>query len=167
MDRSRKFSLLTAALALAMAGLFTVACDSGTQEPAAPDSAMPLPSGDVTDSQSDSALPTDMPEVAAVPIPEAFPDEVPIYPGAVAALASREASTGVPRAAVRLQTVDSPESVYDFYVDKFSSEGWTIEEREDLKRKNAVSATNGKCKVMMLAAPDKNGDTNIILVTEC
>jgi len=108
-----------------------------------------------------------MPEVAGVPIPESFPDEVPIYPGAVAALASGDDSASVPRSAVRLQTQDSPESVYDFYVDKFSSEGWTIEDREDLKRKNAVSATNGKCKVMMLAAPDKDGETNIILVTEC
>ena len=36
MDRPHKFSLLFAAMAMAMAGLLALACDSGTQEPDAP-----------------------------------------------------------------------------------------------------------------------------------
>ena len=150
-----------------MAGLFTVACDSGTQEPAAPDSAMPLPSGDVTDSQSDSALPTDMPEVAAVPIPEAFPDEVPIYPGSIPAQGKGAVLDGAPIAAVQLESTDAPEKVYDFYMDKLSRDGWTINEKEGFEGKNAISATNGKCTATMMAAPNEAGGTSIFVVTEC
>ena len=169
MNRSRKLTFLIAALV--MAGVFTVACDSGTQEPAAPDGSKPLTPGDATDSQSDSTpsstLPTDLPEGAVATIPEAFPDEVPIYPGSVPAQGRGTVSDGVPMAAVQLQTSDTPEEVFDFYTDKLSQDGWTIEDRGGLEGQNAVSATNGTCRATMLAAPAENGGTTIFLITEC
>lgn len=166
MDRSRKFSFLI--VALAMAGVFTVACDSGTQEPAAPDQPAPLTSSDATDSQSDLApLPTDLPEGTVAAIPETFADEVPIYPGAVPALGKGVVVDGVSMAGVHLESTDAPQKVYDFYVDKLSREGWTIEKRGGSEGKNAVAATNGNCKALMLAAPAEGGGTNLFLITEC
>ncbi len=166
MDRSRKFSFLI--VALAMACVFTVACDSGTQEPAAPDQPTPLTSSDATDSQSDLApVPTDLPEGTVAAIPEAFADNVPIYPGAVPAVGRGTVVDGVSMAGVHLQTADAPEEVYDFYVDKLSREGWTIENRDGFAGKNAISATNGKCKALVLAAPAEGGGTNLFLITEC
>ena len=166
MDRSRKFSFLIAALALA--GVFTVACDSGTQEPAAPDQPAPLTSSDATDTQSDLApLPTDLPEGTVAAIPETFADEVPIYPGAVPALGKGAVVDGVSMAGVHLESTDAPNKVYDFYVDKFSHEGWTIENRDGFAGKNAISATNGKCKALVMAAPAEGGGTDIFLITEC
>lgn len=166
MDRSRKFSFLIAALALA--GVFTVACDSGTQEPAAPDQPAPLTSSDATDSQSDSALlSTDIPEGTVAAVPETFADEVPIYPGAVPALGKGAVVDGVSMAGVHLESTDAPEKVYDFYVDKLSREGWTIENPDGFAGKNAISATNGKCKALVLASPAEGGGTNLVLITEC
>ena len=148
-----------------MACLFTAACDSGTQEPAAP---VPLTSSETTDSQSDSALlSTDIPEGTVAAIPETFSDEVPIYPGAVPALGKGAVVEGVPMAAVHLESTDAPQKVYDFYVDKLSREGWTIENRDGFADKNAISATNGKCKALVLAAPAEGGGTNLFLITEC
>ena len=166
MDRSRKFSFLI--IALAMAGVFTVACDSGTQEPAAPAGSKPLTSSKAADSQSSSRLsPSALAKGVVAAIPDGFPAEVPIYPGSVPSMGKSGVSDGIPMAAVQLLTTDSPEQVYDFYMEKFSSEGWTIEEQHaGLRGKNAVTATNGKCKATMLAAPDENG-TLVFLITEC
>lgn len=164
MDRYQKFSFLLAALA--MACLFAVACDSGTQEPAAPDNAMPIAPGDVTDSHSD-ATPTELLEGRTAGIPEEFPDEVPIYPGSIMSQGKGGVSDGVPMAAVQLQTGDAPKKVYDFYLNKFRSDGWTIEDREGFEGKNAVSATNGKCTATMIAIPNEEGGTDIFVVTEC
>jgi hypothetical protein len=163
MDRYQKFSFLIAALA--MACLFGVACDSGTQEPAAPDNAMPIAPGDA---QSDTTpAPTQLPEGSTVDLPEEFPSEVPIYPGSVTSQGRGAVSEGVPMAAVQLQTSDAPEKVYDFYLNKFSSDGWTIEDHEGFEGKNAVSATNGKCTATMMAVLNEEGSTNIIVMTEC
>jgi hypothetical protein len=163
MDRYQKFSFLIAALA--MACLFGVACDSGTQEPAAPDNAMPIAPGDA---QSDTTpAPTQLPEGSTVDIPEEFASEVPIYPGSVTSQGKGAVSDGTPIAAVQLQTSDSPEKVYEFYRDKFRDDGWTIEEREGFEGKNAVSATNEKCRASMIAIPDEAGGTNVFVMTEC
>jgi hypothetical protein len=160
MDCFRKLSLLIASLV--MAGVFTVACDSGTQEPEAPDTSTPLESGEAT-------TPAEKSEDAAASIPEEFPNEIPIYPGSVPAQGRGAVSDGVPMAAVQLQSSDTPEEVYDIYKEKLSRKGWTIEKRADHEGKNVVSATNGECTATVLAAPseDEDGSTSIFIFTEC
>jgi hypothetical protein len=74
MDRIRKFALLIAGLA--MAGAFAVACDSGTQEPAAPD----RPTSSITIDDTAQGSP-------AVN-PGALRDDVPVYPGAAVAVSA-------------------------------------------------------------------------------
>ena len=99
MDRFRKFpSLLTA---LAMACLFTAACDSGTQEPAAPDTAMPVTQDDASPAPS---VPRELAEGSTATIPDEFPNEIPIYPGSMASQGKGTISDGVPMAAVQLET---------------------------------------------------------------
>jgi len=163
MDRSRNFSTLL--IALAMACLFTAACDSGTQEPAAPDTAMPVTQQD--GATPEPSVPTELAEGSTATIPEEFPNEIPIYPGAMAAQGKGVISEGVPMAAVQLQTSDSPEKVYEFYKDQLSRNGWTIQEREGLEGKNAISATNGKCTATIMAAPTDDGGSQVFLLSEC
>jgi len=166
MHRSRKLSLLIATVVLA--GMFAVACDSGTQEPAAPDTSKPPQSSNETELQSQSSLPpVEVREGLTPGIPEEFPSEVPIYPGAVAAQGKSAVANGVPLAAVQLRSTDSPEKVYGFYRQKLNNEGWTLDERENLEGKNAVTATNGNCKAMMVAGPGEDGGSEIFLITEC
>jgi hypothetical protein len=165
MDRARKFLSLFAALA--MTSLLAVACDSGTQEPAAPDDEMPITSGDARDADSE-ATPTEPAEGSIADIPDEFPSEVPIYPGSVAAQSKGAVSDSGPMAALQLQTSDAPEKVYDFYLEKFSGEGWTIEDHEGFEGKNAISATNGRCTATIMAAPaEDGGGSNVFVITEC
>ncbi len=111
MDRARKF--LSPLAALAMTSLLAVACDSGTQEPAAPDNEMPITSGDARDANSDG-MPTEPAEAPTADIPDEFPSEVPIYPGSVASQSKGAVSgDGGPMAAVQLQTSDAPKKVYE------------------------------------------------------
>jgi hypothetical protein len=163
MARSQTFFILIATLMLT--GMLSIACDSGTQEPAA-DSAeatSPLDPTDEPTAESDDSAAIDGEEV----IPEAFPEDVPIYPGSTAAQGKGAVLDGTPIAAIQLQTKDSPDEVYEFYADKFTREGWTIESGKALKDKKAISATNGKCTASMLAAPSEDGGTDVFIITEC
>jgi hypothetical protein len=112
-------------------------------------------------------VPRELAEGSTATIPEEFPNEIPIYPGAMASQGKGTISEGVPMAAVQLQTSDSPEKVYEFYKDQLSRNGWTIQEREGLEGKNAVSATNGKCTATIMAAPVDDGSTQVFLLSEC
>lgn len=168
MDRFRNFSLLNATLCLAMAGVFAVACDSGTQEPDAPDhSSSDEATNPQSDAQSQSGSPAESAEASRAAVPDEFPSEVPIYPGAVPSQGKGFVSEGVPMAAVQFQTKDTPQRVFDFYTDELSRAGWTIEKRDGFKGKNAIAATKGKCTATMLAAPSEDGGTDIFMVTEC
>ncbi len=161
MALSRTFFFLIATLALA--GVFTVACDSGTQEPEATptDATIPLESDAADEMQAE------VDDTRDSKIPEAFPNEVPIYPGSTTAQGKGALVDGAPIAAVQLQTSDSPQEVYAYYVEKFARDGWTIDPDKNLKGKNSVSATNGKCTATMLAAPSEGGGADVFIITEC
>jgi hypothetical protein len=124
-------------------------------------------SGEVADSAGEAAPPAGLAEGSTATIPEEFSKDVPIYPGALASQGKGAVSDGSPMAAVQLQTTDTPEEVYDFYVEQLSQNGWTIQEKEGLEGKNAVSATRGECTATILAAPSEDGGTQVFLLTEC
>jgi len=172
MDRLRHFAFLITGLALV--GLLATACDSGTQEPAAPassdDTAAPQAAGDTSgrtaDEIPDERLST-LPEGAVGEIPDNFPDDVAIYPGSVPAQGKGAEVEGAPISALQLMSLDPPDTVYEFYVDKLENEGWTIEDREGFAERRAITATKGNCKASVLAAPTADGGTDIFLITEC
>jgi hypothetical protein len=173
MARSYRISFLIVSLALI--GLLAAACDSGTQEPDAP-TPEPLkvqesaPTDGVDMSESGfpaSRYPSDLPDGANPSVPDNFPDELPLYPGSAPAQGRGVDVEGVPMAALQLLTMDPPETVYDFYREKFQNDGWEIEDRESFRGKNAISASNGKCKASMLVTPTEDGGSDIFLITEC
>ena len=152
MDRIRKFALLIAGLA--MAGAFAVACDSGTQEPAAPD----RPTSSITIDDTAQGAP-------AI-IPGALRDDVPVYPGAVAVGAGGSGAEGASTTGFQLTTKDAPEKVYEFYVENLENEGWAIETTGG-NGLNAISGTKEGCKVRMMVAPSEDGGSNMIMTTDC
>jgi len=181
MARSHTLSFLIVPLALT--GLLAIACDSGTQEPAAPttptsptsealqveDSAgMNASPDEMTESGFPaSRYPADLPEGVQATIPDTFPEEFPLYPGSAPAQGRGVDLKGVPTAALQLLTMDPPEQVYEYYVENLQGEGWEIDDREDFRGKNAISASNGKCRASMLVTPTEDGGSDIFLITEC
>jgi hypothetical protein len=153
MDRIRKFALLIAGLA--MAGAFAVACDSGTQEPAAPD----RPTSSITIDDTAQGSP-------AV-IPGALRDDVPVYPGAVAVSGGGSGAEGDSATGVGLTSKDAPEKVFDFYAENLENEGWAIEKRQGSGGQNAISGTKGGCQVRMIVVPSEDGGSNMIMTTDC
>jgi len=181
MDRSR--SIAPIVLSLALAALLSAACDSGTQEPAAPaEEAMPSTSSEgdeaaAAPSQAEvdekiAAIPEsryikDLPEGVEAAIPENLPKDLPVYPGSAPAQGKGVELEGKPMAAVQLLTIDSPDEVYAYYVEKLEVEGWTIEDRPEMSGKNALAASKGECKATLLVAPAEEGGSDIFLVSEC
>ena len=173
MARSQKLSFLIVSLALT--GLLATACDSGTQEPDAPtpeplkvEESAAANAVDVSESgYPASRYPADLPEGVIAAVPDNFPEELPLYPGSAPAQGRGVDVEGVPMAALQLLTMDPPETVYEFYREKFQADGWEIEDRENFRGKNAISATNGKCKASMLVTPTEDGGSDIFLITEC
>ena len=175
MARSQNFFSIIASLALT--SLLAIACDSGTQEPDAP-TAEPVQSeessatnptaADTSGSEfAASRYPTDLPEGVTSALPDNLPEDFPLYPGSAPAQGRGVEVEGVEMSALQLLTMDPPEAVYEFYREKFQSEGWEIEDNESLRGKNAISASNGKCKASVLVAPTEDGGSDIFLISEC
>ena len=105
---------------IAVAGLTLVvstACSlSGTKAQASPSSS-PVPSA--------LALPSGRLD-AQVPMPPAFPADVPIYPGARLTAGASFTSTGEMTWGMEWETLDSIQKVHDFYAGKLASGDWTI-----------------------------------------
>ena len=184
MERFR--SLVNLVTAIAITALIAIACDSGTQEPDAPaaeipsagnapsaaDSAsggMETPSGSEREGAIDaSRFPTDLPEGATAAIPDNFPSDVPVYPGAQPAQGRGVELEGKPLAAVQLVTNDSPEDVYEFYRTNLESQGWTIESSEPAGAGTAINAVKGdSCRTSLLIQPAESGGADVFIVTEC
>jgi hypothetical protein len=169
MDRARKFVSMVSALAMTAA--LAMACDSGTQEPDAPDQPAQTGSADgvqATGEIPESRFPTELPDGAHRGMPESQPKDLPIYPGSVPAMGKDAMIENRPMTAVQLLTMDETPVVYNYYSDKFASDGWTLDERPELAGKNALSASNGKCKASVLIVPVEDGEgSDIFLLTEC
>lgn len=105
---------------LAVAGftiLAAAACSApGTKAQASPSSS-PVPSA--------LALPSGRLD-AQVPMPPAFPSDVPIYPGARLTAGASFTSTGEMTWGMEWETLDSLQKVHDFYASKLGSGDWTI-----------------------------------------
>jgi hypothetical protein len=177
MDRFRSLaSLLTA---LVLIGWLAIACDSGTQEPAAPEgdasatSAIPGAAGAGGVPGANKApipaerFPTNLAEGVTANIPDNFPEEMPIYPGSQPAQGKQADLNGVGMSAVQLLTVDPPEMVFDYYMQQLESEGWVTSNPREVGPGGAVSASNGSCKATLLVAPASDGGSDIFLITEC
>lgn len=170
---ARARNLVVLILALAVAGLVSAACDSGTQEPEAPaDARVAVPNAEDSQRAPDQIDPSRFPELVegvVAAVPEVFPGNLPLYPGAVPAQGKGAVIEGAPMAAVQLLSNDEPAVVHKFYGGKLAEDGWTLEEVPELTRNNVISATKDKCKASILVAPVDagGGGSDIFLIVEC
>jgi hypothetical protein len=171
--------LATAFVAIA---LFALACDSGTQEPAAPTPAAPeategaaSPSDDASgnapaarEGAIDSArFPTELPEGVTAAVPDNFPTDVPLYPGAQAAQGKGIEIEGSPQSAVQFLTNDAYGDVHRFYTEQLTSKGWTIDEDSENEMSATIRASKDNCKADVLVTPAEGGGSDIFVVTAC
>ena len=179
-DLRRGATLFLAFLALA---LLAVACDSGTQEPAAPETAMPdaaadagapaATPGDVpaaaarTGEIDPTRFPAELPEGATASVPDNFPGDVPIYPGSQAAIGKGIEIEGSPQSAVQFLTNDALGDVHTFYSNELAAKGWTLDSETENEASAVIQATKNDCKVNVLILPAESGGSDIFIVTEC
>ena len=170
---------LAAAFALS---LFALACDSGTQEPAAPAPAAPeategaAPAADAAapapvahEGEIDSSrFPTELPEGATAAIPDNFPSDVPVYPGSQPAQGKGIEIEGAPQGLVQLLTNDATPDVHKFYSSELQSKGWTIGQDAGMEGGTAsIEASKDKCKARIMITPAEGGGSDILIATEC
>lgn len=182
MDRLRNLLILLAALSLA----FGVAgCNTGTEEPDAPTPDAPpmreadpaATTGTPEPSDPSAALgdPSDiaperfpkLSEGAVAAIPENFPSDLPVYPGAVPAQGKNASMEGREMAALQLLINDPPDKALAFYRDQLSATGWTIEKVDDLGGKGGISVVKGGCKASYIFSPSSDGGTDIFAISDC
>lgn len=174
MDRIRKFLIL--GLTLPLIGAIALGCNTGTEEPDAPEtgdrtgatdggSASPRP--DTPADDIDTSRFDEVPKGAAAAIPENYPADLPIYPGAVPSVGRGTSNDGTEVAGVKMLTNDPLDKTYDYYHDELESGGWTLGPAED-KNGKSLSVTKGDCKAIFMFVPaESGGGTDIITVSSC
>lgn len=173
-------ALLVALFALV---LLALACDSGTQEPAAPaaeatdtapdsaateESTGSAPAAVAREGAIDSArFPTELAEGATAAVPDNFPSDIPIYPGAQAAQGKGIEIEGSPQSAVQLLTNDALGDVHKFYSTELGSKGWTLDVDEEKDGGATIQATKDNCKTNIMITPAEGGGSDLFIVSEC
>lgn len=175
MDRIRTLMIL--ALALPLIGAIAVGCNTGTEEPAVPDSESAANAGTGTDGadEVDVAVveidPARFPELSGevqALVPDNYPKDIPIYPGAVPAQGRGISHEGSEMSAMQLLTNDSPEQTLEFYAQELETKGWTIEQVEDTPERSSISVIKDGCKANFLFAPSPTGTgTDIYTISTC
>lgn len=179
-------SLTSFLLVLPLLGAVALGCNTGTEEPAAPeaetDSSATGQRGAAEDAatETDSAgmssiatdidptrFPTSLPEGITAEVPRNYPADLPIYPNAAPSQGKGVDHEGLALAAVQLLTNDSPAEAFEFYKRELASKGWTIEKAEDMGKNSAISVNRDGCKATILITPGQDGGADIYTVTEC
>jgi hypothetical protein len=184
MDRSRTLAqqVLAMAFAIALVGL-TAACDSGTQEPDAPEAAAPeygapeaAPEPEVVEAVpptptdgtiSPDRFPMELLDGITAEVPDNFPNDIPIYPGAEPAQGKGGEVKGSQNSGVQLLSNDSPGLIFGFYEDSLKSNGWQIDESRNDPMTGMINASKGSCKASMFFTVSPKGGTDIFIVTQC
>lgn len=177
-----RLSLRLAIFALAAA---VAACDSGTQEPEAPDAAADAAataeSAPAEASEGGAAAPPvaregeidsarliqELPEGVTAAVPENFPSDVPVYPGSQPAQGKGFDRDGAANAAVQLLTNDALPDVHRYYAEQMRAQGWTIDEENQNDAVGLLRASKGDCKADILIQPAAGGGSDIYVVTGC
>ncbi len=185
-DRTHTFRSLRAILcALMFTGFLALGCDSGTQEPDAPEAepaeygvvdpnAEPdqepakRPSGEARTGAVDSSrFPQNLPEGVSASVPDNFPSDISIYPGSSPAQGRGVDNDGSPLSAVQLITNDAAADVYDFYVNDLRNNGWEVADGQTLGNNSSIKATKGDCTAQLLITPAEGGGSDVYLMTGC
>mgnify|MGYP001817678186 CR=1 FL=1 len=159
---------------------FSIGCDSGTQEPDAPE----MPAPETSTSTPDAAaaapaptpadgsiaperFPTELPEGMAAEIPSNLPASIPIYPGSQPAQGrGGERSDGLDVAGVQLLSNDAVPEVFTYYEGELKANGWEITEANNDGIMASITATNGNTKAALFIATSPKGGTDIFVLSE-
>lgn len=98
----------------------------------------------------------------AVRLPDAFPDDVPVYPGAEPTGALSAEGEGV---MATLRSSAAPEAILDFYRDALAGDGWSIESERNFGRQRQLSATKDERRVSIQLSGDDTA-TQIVITVE-
>ena len=85
------------------------------------------------------------------PLPEGFPEDVPIPRGAQVMYSTSSESDGM---SVALSVEDAPKEVFAFYVERLGEEGWEIGQRVEMAGFYMVSASKDGREVSVTATGD-------------
>jgi hypothetical protein len=171
------------ATALSIALLTLVAltgCDSGTQEPDAPESAAtefgavpeaPAGASEPREQPGDGSIAAnrflaEMPEGFEAAIPSNFPRSLPIYPGAAPAIGSGGNVGDSSRAGVQLLSNDAPNDVFNFYEKELGLNGWKIDNASSEGGFRSITASNGESLMTLFITPSADGGSDVFVVAE-
>jgi len=181
----RTSTSLTAAIAAAMVGLLVLAgCESGTQEPDAPEAeavefgAAPMAAPEASESSAaasrpagsgsidPSRFPEELPEGAQAAIPENFPSTMPIYPNASPSMGMSGAVNDAERSGMALLSNDSLADVVAFYQSNLDAGGWEITDTKVMGQNTAITATSDCGTTVLMLRASEDGGTDIYQVTQ-
>ena len=149
---TRAFQIASAGSLVAILSL-VLACggDDGGNEPSATES---TPSA-----QAPPKAPVPASTVTDKGLPDGFPSDIPLYPGA-----KSERSLGIPGGPTlaAFSSGDDVESVLSFYTDQLSGAGWEVSETGGQNRGIRASKDGRSVNIRVDARPE--GTTNIAIV---
>jgi hypothetical protein len=99
---------------------------------------------------------------ASVALPEGFPKDVPIYPGAKVA-ASVKSQDGMH---VTLQTSDAGSKVSDFYKEQMKAQGWAIDTTMDMPQGTMLMGNKSGQALHVMVMSDDKATTVTLTVTQ-
>lgn len=99
---------------------------------------------------------------AGVPLPDGFPKDVPVYPGATV-IGSTTAQNMVN---VSLQTADQPQQVRTFYQEKLKQNGWETQSTMDVPQGTMLHATKDRRTQTVTIARDEDKTVISLVVTQ-
>lgn len=179
--RTRPAAWSALAGALPLVALAIAGCDSGTQEPAAPEAegveySAPAPPSNTA--RPSTAAPGDLkalaarrlpelPDKATRSIPDNFPSDMPVYPGAEPAIGMGAAIGSGARSGVQLVAGDSPEKVRDYYTSELAAKGWEITDTGDNAGTGyTITAKNGDSTTIFFISPSAEGGADVLQIVE-
>ncbi len=99
----------------------------------------------------------------SVEIPDGFPDDMPLYPGATVKVASESAGMIL----VSLETADSSKQVWDYYKKELGDKGWQILSTLNAPEGGQISVKKDSqvCTVTIATVKKSGGATATIMVS--
>jgi len=158
---ARAACLLACGIALASIGWACGGDESSSPAPASPSEpapAEPAPGEAAPPSAAQPAAPGDRAIDATATegvVPEGYPSDVPVYPGATAGSAMSMPGLGV---FATFESDDAVDKVVDHYRGELGKNGWSV---TDAAAGGGVDATKGERSVQVRARHDEKGRTEI------
>jgi hypothetical protein len=164
-DRSIRFRCAGAALLAGAIALGSLALGCGSEKPTssevspAPEPAQAAPAPGEAAPPSAGAPADQGNAIAAEGIPEGYPSDIPIYPGATPGSSMAMPGMGV---FATFKSDDTVDAILARYRDDLSKNGWTVQDTAD---KGGLAGTKGKRSVEVRARITEDGHSEIAVST--